>query len=132
MRAAIIPAILYFASAFWMVHLEAGRRDLRGMDKKDLPSARKALREGWYLILPLAVLVFLLFSGFTPLYAGAVGLALTIMLILGASLMLGLPSPIIRAVFWIGLSAALGGAALLGAPLTHDFAVVSLCDLLTT
>ena len=107
-RAAIIPAILYFASAFWMVHLEAGRRDLRGMDKKDLPSARKALREGWYLILPLAVLVFLLFSGFTPLYAGAVGLALTIMLILGASLMLGLPSPIIRAVFWIGLGLLVG------------------------
>ncbi len=107
-RAAIIPAILYFASAFWMVHLEAGRRDLRGMAKEDLPSARKALREGWYLILPLAVLVFLLFSGFTPLYAGAVGLALTIMLILGASLMLGLPSAVIRAVFWIGLGLLVG------------------------
>ena len=107
-RAAIIPAILYFASAFWMVHLEAGRRDLRGMAVEDLPSARKALREGWYLILPLAVLVFLLFSGYTPLYAGAVGLALTIMLILGASLMLGLPSMAIRAIFWIGLGLLVG------------------------
>ncbi|MFV0410371.1 MAG: TRAP transporter permease [Paracoccus sp. (in: a-proteobacteria)] len=107
-RAAIIPAILYFASAFWMVHLEAGRRNLRGMAREDLPSAGKALREGWYLILPLGVLVFLLFSGFTPLFAGAVGLALTMMLILGASLMLGLPSPVIRAIFWIGLGLAVG------------------------
>ena len=30
-----------------------------------------------------------------------------------------------------GITAALGGAALLGAPLSHDFAVVSLSDLLT-
>jgi len=27
----VIPAILYFASAFWMVHLEAGKYDLIGM-----------------------------------------------------------------------------------------------------
>ncbi|MDP5308065.1 TRAP transporter permease [Paracoccus spongiarum] len=102
-RAAIIPALLYFASTFWMVHLEAGRRDLRGMAREDLPSARRALREGWYLILPLAVLVWLLFSGYTPLFAGTVGLALTIMLILGASAALGLPEGMLRAIFWIGL-----------------------------
>ena len=30
-----------------------------------------------------------------------------------------------------GITAACGGAAVLGAPLTHDFAVVSLSDLLT-
>ncbi|WBU57831.1 TRAP transporter permease [Paracoccus sediminicola] len=107
-RAAITPAMLYFASAFWMVHLEAGRRSLSGMRKEELPSARRALREGWYLILPLAVLVFLLFSGFTPLFAGAVGLALTVMLILGASLMLGLPSLVIRSIFWIGLALIVG------------------------
>ena len=107
-RAAIVPAILYFVSAFWMVHLEAGRRELRGMAKEDLPSARDALRNGWYLILPLAVLVYLLFSGFTPLYAGAVGLALTMMLILGASLMLGVPTNVIRVIFWVGLGLMVG------------------------
>ncbi|MDB6178548.1 TRAP transporter permease [Paracoccus sp. Z330] len=103
-RAAIIPALLYFASAFWMVHLEAGRRNLRGMDKDKLPSARLALREGWFLILPLAVLVYLLFSGYTPLFAGTIGLALTIMLILGASAVLGLPQGVLRIIFWIGLA----------------------------
>ncbi|RJE83798.1 TRAP transporter permease [Paracoccus onubensis] len=102
-RAAIIPAILYFASAFWMVHLEAGRTNLRGMLESELPSALNALREGWYLILPLAVLVYLLFSGYTPLFAGTVGLALTMMLILGASAALGLPSQVMKIIFWIGL-----------------------------
>jgi TRAP transporter 4TM/12TM fusion protein len=101
--AALIPAILYFASAFWMVHLEAGRANLMGLSVDELPSPRKALREGWHLILPLAVLVYLLFSGYTPLFAGTIGLALTVMLILGASAVLNLPQGVIRVIFWIGL-----------------------------
>ncbi|MGO4909086.1 TRAP transporter permease [Pseudorhodobacter sp. W20_MBD10_FR17] len=101
--AALIPAILYFASAFWMVHLEAGRANLMGLAPDKLPSPRKALREGWHLILPLAVLVYLLFSGYTPLFAGTIGLALTVMLILGASAALNLPQGVIRVIFWIGL-----------------------------
>jgi TRAP transporter 4TM/12TM fusion protein len=107
-RAAIIPAILYFASAFWIVHLEAGRRNLRGMAKEDLPSAVAALRENWYLLLPLAMLVYLLFSGYTPLFAGTVGLGLTIMLILGTSAALGLPSMVLKVIFWIGLGLVAG------------------------
>jgi TRAP transporter 4TM/12TM fusion protein len=102
-QAAVIPAILYFASAFWMVHLEAGKHGLRGMDKADLPSPMAAIRKNWPLILPLAVLVYLLFSGYTPLFAGTVGLALTVLLILGGSAVLGLPEGVLRYVFWIGL-----------------------------
>ena len=102
-KAALIPAILYFLGVFWMVHLEAGKRGLVGLAREALPSARKALREGWYLLLPLGVLVWLLFSGFTPLYAGTVGLALTVLLILGGSAVLGLPEGVLRVIFWIGL-----------------------------
>ena len=102
-KAAIIPAILYFASAFWMVHLEAGKHGLVGLPKAELPSAAKALKDGWFLILPLLVLVYFLFSGYTPLFAGTIGLALTVMLILGGSIALGLPEGAIRIVFWVGL-----------------------------
>jgi len=45
-KAALVPAILYFASAFWIVHLEAGKHALRGLPKEDLPSPIKAVREG--------------------------------------------------------------------------------------
>ena len=100
-KAALIPAVLYFLGVFWMVHLEAGKRDLRGLTRDQLPSARAALRQGWYLLLPLAVLVYLLFSGYTPLLAGTVGLALTGLLILGGSVVLGLPEGVIRILFWI-------------------------------
>lgn len=102
-KAAIIPAMLYFASAFWMVHLEAGKRGLTGLPKEELPSPLRAVRERWYLILPLAVLVWLLFAGYTPLFAGTVGLALTALLILGGSVALGLPAGVIRILFWVGL-----------------------------
>lgn len=102
-KAALIPAILYFASAFWMVHLEAGKRGLLGLPKSQLPSARAAMVKSWHLILPLAALVWLLFSGYTPLFAGTVGLGFTLLLILGSSIALGLPSTVIRVIFWIGL-----------------------------
>ncbi len=102
-KAAVIPALLYFASAFWMVHLEAGKYGLVGLPREELPSALRAVRERWYLILPLAVLVHLLFSGYTPLFAGTIGLSLTVLLILGGSIALGFPSTAIRVIFWIGL-----------------------------
>ncbi|MBX9647316.1 MAG: TRAP transporter permease [Xanthobacteraceae bacterium] len=103
-KAAVIPAILYFASAFWMVHLEAGKHGLVGMKRSEIPSAWKALVNRWYLVLPLAALVYMLFEGFTPLYAGSIGLALTVALILGASIVLGLSNTVLRYVFWIGLA----------------------------
>ena len=103
-KAAVIPAMLYFASAFWMVHLEAGKHGLVGMKKSEIPSAWKALVTRWYLVLPLAALVYMLFEGFTPLYAGSMGLALTVALILGASITLGFSNNVLRYIFWIGLA----------------------------
>jgi TRAP transporter 4TM/12TM fusion protein len=103
-KAAVIPAVLYFASAFWMVHLEAGKHGLVGMKRSEIPSAWKALVARWYLVLPLAALVYMLFEGFTPLYAGSMGLALTVALILGASITLGLPNTVVRYIFWFGLA----------------------------
>jgi len=43
-KAAVIPALLYFGSAFWMVHLEAGRRGLHGLPEDQVPAAGAALR----------------------------------------------------------------------------------------
>src|SRR6202171_2310757 len=103
-KAAVIPALLYFASAFWMVHLEAGKHGLVRMKRSEIPSAWKALVARWYLVLPLAALVYMLFEGFTPLYAGSMGLALTVALILGASITLGFSSNVLRYSFWIGLA----------------------------
>lgn len=108
-KAAIIPALLYYFSAFWMVHLEASKRNLKGLPKNELPSAIKAIKEKWFLVLPLVVLIYLLFAGYTPLYAGSIGLILTAFLILGSSIVLGFSSKIIKIIFWIilGFTASL-------------------------
>ena len=105
-KAATIPALLYFASAFWMVHLEAGRMGLHGLPKSECPDAWAAVRRGWYLILPLAALVWLLFSGYTPLFSGTVGLALTAILILGVAVAARLTFTGLRFAFWIALGLA--------------------------
>jgi len=50
------------------------------------------VREKWYLLIPLLVLVYLLFSGRTPLFSGMVGLALTAIVILGSAIILKVQS----------------------------------------
>ncbi len=102
-KAAVIPAILYYATAFWMVHLEAGRAGLIGLPKDQCPNPWEAIRQKWYLMLPLAVLVFMLFDGFTPMFSGIVGLALTAVLILGTGIAAGFGSMAFRIVFWVVL-----------------------------
>jgi TRAP transporter 4TM/12TM fusion protein len=105
-KAAVVPALLYYATAFWMVHLEAGRVGLHGIPKADCPNPWEAIRRNWYLMLPLAVLVFMLFDGFTPMFSGIVGLALTAMLILGTGIASGFSSLPFRVVFWVALGLA--------------------------
>ena len=107
--AAIVPALLYYYSAFWAVHLEAGKRGLVGLAKDDCPHPIAALKKNWFLLMPLAALVVLLFAGYTPLFAGTVGLGLTVMVIFSHPIVAAIPQPILRIAFWIllGLSAAL-------------------------
>ncbi|MBS3916681.1 MAG: TRAP transporter permease [Sulfuritalea sp.] len=105
-KAAVIPASLYYLTAFWMVHLEAGRANLLGLPKDQCPNPWHALRENWYLILPLAALVIMLFNGFTPMFSGMVGLALTAILILGAALAARISATAFRYVFWVGVGLA--------------------------
>ncbi|MBX3577311.1 MAG: TRAP transporter permease [Rhizobiaceae bacterium] len=105
-KAAIIPALLYFGACFWQVHLEAGKAGLGGMDRDSLPDPWDAVRQHWPLVLPLAALVYLLFAGYTPIFAGTMGLALTIVLILGAPLAALIGPYAFRVVFWIALGLA--------------------------
>jgi TRAP transporter 4TM/12TM fusion protein len=113
-KAALIPAILYFGSVFWMVHLEAKRSNLKGLPKDQCPSALGAVKENWYLLIPLLVLVYLLFSGRTPLFTGMVGLALTAIVILGSAIILRVSSFALRCAFWIALGVLCVGFFQLG------------------
>lgn len=107
-QAAIVPALLYYFSAFWAVHLEAGKYGLLGFSGEQIPNVWQTLKRQWFLLLPLITLCALLFAGFTPLYAGAAGLALTMLLILGASAALQLPHIVMKIIFWAVLGFGTG------------------------
>ena len=104
--AAIIPAALYFATCLWVVHLESGKAGLSGMSKAELPNPWHAVRDHWPLVLPLAALVYLLFAGYTPIFAGTMGLALVVVLILGTPLAAAIGPRAFRYAFWIALGLA--------------------------
>jgi TRAP transporter 4TM/12TM fusion protein len=105
-QAAILPAILYFGVCFWIVYLEAGKGGLKGLNKATLPNPWTAIRQQWPLILPLAALVWLLFAGYTPIFAGTMGLALVVVLILGTPLAAMIGPGAFRLVFWVALGLA--------------------------
>ena len=67
--AAVIPAILYFASVYFMVDFEAARTGMRGMRKDELPELRKLIKQV-YLFIPIIILIYALFQGYSVIRAG--------------------------------------------------------------
>ena len=84
------------------------------------------MRQRWYLLLPLIGLVALLFSGYTPLFSGTIGLALTVVLIFGAALLSGVRKLPLRVLFWVLLGIACAGFLEFG--VITFFVVTSLCS----
>ncbi|REC93976.1 TRAP transporter permease [Kushneria indalinina] len=72
--AAIIPAILYFASVYFMVDFEAARKGMRGMTRDEIPKFSKLARHV-YLFAPIIILVAALFMGYSVIRAGTLATA---------------------------------------------------------
>jgi len=67
--AAIIPAILYFASIYFMVDFEAAKLNMRGMREDELPKLNALIRQA-YLFVPIIILIAALFMGYSVIRAG--------------------------------------------------------------
>ena len=68
---AALPALIYFGVLLVSVHLEAAKRGLPAVSRKELPRFREVFREGWFYILPLGILLYLLLvRGYPPDMAG--------------------------------------------------------------
>ncbi|MEM9028000.1 MAG: TRAP transporter permease [Pseudomonadota bacterium] len=65
--AAIIPAFLYFATVYFMVHLEAEKNGIGKIERHRLPQTWDVLKRGWHLLIALAVLISFLLVGYTPM-----------------------------------------------------------------
>ncbi len=69
MLMAIFPAVIYFLSVFVMIHFEAKRYGLVGIQDPDAPTAWDILKQQWFMSLPLVVIVVMMLFGFSPGYA---------------------------------------------------------------
>ncbi|MCO5071762.1 MAG: TRAP transporter permease [Rhizobiaceae bacterium] len=71
--AAIIPSILYFASVYFMVDLQATKLGMKGLPKSALPIFSDLLKQA-YLFLPIIILVYALFAGYSVIRAGTLAM----------------------------------------------------------
>ena len=78
-KAAAIPALLYFTGVWLGVHFEAKRKKLKGIPRAELPNPLTLLKERGHLAIPLVVIVYLLVSGYTPMRAALVAIFLSIL-----------------------------------------------------
>ena len=74
-KAALIPAILYFVGIYIIIEFEARKYGLVGMNKEDMPKFLPLIKRSGYLILPLLVILAFLSLGYTPIFAALVGIA---------------------------------------------------------
>jgi TRAP transporter 4TM/12TM fusion protein len=78
--AAIIPAALYYTGLFLQVDAYAARHGLAGIPRSELPRAWDAVKEGWYYIFVIALLIVMLLyfkrESHAPFYATALLLVL--------------------------------------------------------
>ena len=77
-KAAVIPAMLYYIGVWLGVHYEAKKFGLKGTPRDQLPKFKDLFLEKGHLAIPLIVIIYLLVSGYTPMRAALAAIALSI------------------------------------------------------
>ncbi|MDI6705809.1 MAG: TRAP transporter fused permease subunit, partial [Bacillota bacterium] len=67
-KAAIVPAVLYYFGIFMSVHLVAKKENLQGLPKDMLPDLKRVMKTRGHLLIPLVVVIVLLITGRTPVF----------------------------------------------------------------
>lgn len=89
--AAIVPAFMHYLGVMAMVHYEAKRLGLKGERDENIPRFADVVKRGWPAAIPLVVLLYVLFSGFTPYMAAFWGIT--------SAVAIGLVNPMHRMTF---------------------------------
>jgi TRAP transporter 4TM/12TM fusion protein len=80
-KAAAIPAILYFLSLLWVVDLEAAKNNLKGIAASELPKAKAVLLRSGHMAVPIfVILYFLLVARVSVIQAGLWAILVTILI----------------------------------------------------
>jgi TRAP transporter 4TM/12TM fusion protein len=75
---AIVPAFFHYFAALLMVHLEARRLKLAGVEPHLIPRLWPVVLTSWHLMFPLVALVTMLMLDYTPFLAAFWGIVLSI------------------------------------------------------
>ena len=59
-KAAIIPALLYYTALFMVVEIHASKFGLKGLSKKELPKIGTIIKENGHMVVPILVLLYFL------------------------------------------------------------------------
>jgi TRAP transporter 4TM/12TM fusion protein len=70
---ALLPAVLYFASVFFQVDFRAGKLKLQSTPKEFIPDLKKTLADGWFLMIPVIAIVWLMAIGKSAPYSALMG-----------------------------------------------------------
>jgi len=73
-KAAALPAILYFVGIWIMTHFEAKRLGLRGLSKEELPNKKEVLKKA-YLLLPILIIITALMMNISAERSAIIGIA---------------------------------------------------------
>jgi len=77
-KSAAFPALLFYGSAFLMIHLEAVKSGLRGMDREELPNLMGTVKRGGHMVLPIVILIIFLALGYTVTKAALMSIISTL------------------------------------------------------
>ncbi|MBE9476728.1 MAG: TRAP transporter fused permease subunit [Proteobacteria bacterium] len=72
--AAAIPAAMHYIGVLCIVHFQAKRLGLKGLPREEIPKLLAVLKQGWPTAIPLVVLIYVLFSGYSPYMAAFWGI----------------------------------------------------------
>ncbi|WP_439239621.1 TRAP transporter permease [Lonepinella sp. BR2919] len=76
--AAVLPALLYYLGVIMQVHFRAGKNNLRGIPKADLPKIKEVLKMRGHMLLPIVALVYFLANNIPVSYAAAYTIGFTV------------------------------------------------------
>ena len=72
--AALVPALMHYVGVISIVHFKAKRLGLKGLPQSEIPKLWDVIKKGWPTAIPLVVLIYVLFSGYSPFMAAFWGI----------------------------------------------------------
>jgi TRAP transporter 4TM/12TM fusion protein len=90
--AASVPALMHYVGVLSIVHFKAKKLGLMGIPSDQIPKMLAVWKNGWPTVIPLAILIYVLFAGYSPFMAAFWGIT--------ACIVVGFINPMHRMSLW--------------------------------